>query len=106
MFPPDVIVPAQEGFVTDEELLRALRVPEKFGYAAIAELDKQRGRSGAPFPAKDPLFGNRRYMPAVRAWLANRYGMATISPEIQDGLEKLNVPKDRRRDRAPMAQAR
>ncbi len=29
----------------------------------------------AGFPMKDPLFADRRYWPAVRAWLDRRYGM-------------------------------
>ncbi|NTF62097.1 winged helix-turn-helix domain-containing protein [Agrobacterium rhizogenes] len=27
------------------------------------------------FPMKDPLFADRRYWPAVRAWLDHRYGL-------------------------------
>ncbi|WP_309550403.1 winged helix-turn-helix domain-containing protein [Rhizobium rhizogenes] len=27
------------------------------------------------FPMKDPLFGDRRYWPAIRAWLDRRYGL-------------------------------
>jgi hypothetical protein len=30
-------------------------------------------KSGLPHP--DPLFANRRYWPAVKAWLDHRYGM-------------------------------
>lgn len=31
--------------------------------------------SKAGFPQPDPLFGNRRYWPAVRVWLDRRYGL-------------------------------
>ncbi|NTI29258.1 winged helix-turn-helix domain-containing protein [Rhizobium rhizogenes] len=27
------------------------------------------------FPMKDPLFADRRYWPAVKAWLDHRYGL-------------------------------
>jgi hypothetical protein len=32
----------------------------------------------AGFPSKDPLFADRRYWPAVRAWLDRRYGLYGI----------------------------
>lgn len=38
----------------------------------------------AGFPIKDPLFADRRYWPAVRAWLDRRYGM-------HDGASQLGV---------------
>lgn len=46
-------------------------------------------RSG--FPAKDELFANRRYWPAVKAWLDHRYGLSqgdgiTVPPGL-DGPE-------------------
>lgn len=31
------------------------------------------------FPAPDPLFANRRYWPAVKAWLDRRYGLGDDS---------------------------
>lgn len=85
-----------DGFLTDKEICEALNLPHEPGRLALAMLDQQRGRAGHPFPAKDPLFGNKRYYPAVRAWLANRYGIATLSPHQPDGPENLNVSKDRR----------
>jgi hypothetical protein len=61
-------------FVTDAELLRRLGMPEKIGRRAIRELDKRLpGR--APFPGKDPLFGDRRYWPAVVAWFDRYFGV-------------------------------
>lgn len=96
-----------DGFVTDAELLRALHIPEKVGYVAIAELERQTARGVGAFPRKDPLFGNRRYMPAVRRWLENRYGMTSQSLEAPDGPENLSHgPKNRERPRLTVAQTR
>jgi hypothetical protein len=65
-------------FVTDAELLRRLGVPEKRGYQALEILDAN-PKSG--FPQKDPLWGDRRYYPAVRAYLDVYYqGKIGISP--------------------------
>jgi hypothetical protein len=61
-------------FVTDIELIRRLGVPEKIGRAAIQELDRS-SRAGRRFPQKDPLFGNRRYLPAVENYFMLRYGV-------------------------------
>lgn len=97
----------KDGFLTDKEICAELSVPAETGMLALAELDKRRGRGGVPFPAKDPLFGDRRYMPAVRAWLANRYGIATLSPQLPDGPEKFpNVPQDPRQHRPKLAETR
>jgi hypothetical protein len=53
-------------YVTDAELIRRLGVPEKIARQAIEMLDRDR-RSG--FPPKQKLWGNRRFMPAIMAWL-------------------------------------
>ncbi|WP_426227408.1 winged helix-turn-helix domain-containing protein [Pararhizobium sp. DWP3-4] len=44
-------------------------------------------KSGLPTP--DPLFANRRYWPAVKAWLDGRYGMGPegSAPPGLDGKE-------------------
>jgi len=52
-------------FVTDAELIRRIGVPEGAARNALRMLDRDRG-SG--FPAKQPLWGGRRYWPAVRLW--------------------------------------
>jgi hypothetical protein len=60
-------------FVTDRALIRRLGVGFQVGYRALRELDAQKAR--APFPHKDPRFGNRRYWPAVIRWLNLYYGV-------------------------------
>lgn len=62
-------------FASDAELIRdVLKLPEKAGRRALAALD-----AGLPrmrrFPQPDPLFGNRRFVPAVREWLYDYYGV-------------------------------
>lgn len=59
-------------YLTDAELIRRLGVPTRDARAAIQELE---ARSG--FPKKEAIWGNRRYWPAVRAWLDARYGIST-----------------------------
>jgi hypothetical protein len=61
-------------YVTDAELIRRLGVPDKNGRAAIQELEKiHPGRP--PFPQRDPLFGGRRYWPAVEKYFMLRNGV-------------------------------
>ncbi|MGY5803370.1 winged helix-turn-helix domain-containing protein [Rhizobium sp. LEGMi12c] len=56
-------------FVTDAQCADRLGLTtEQFKIALPAA-----SKSG--FPTPDPLFANRRYWPAVRAWLDRRYGM-------------------------------
>jgi hypothetical protein len=63
-------------FVTDAEMLRRIGISEKIGRIAIRELEKR-----LLFPPKDPLFGNKRYWPAVRAFLDARSGVTTTPPK-------------------------
>lgn len=58
-------------FVTDQELIEILGIPEREARQAIAALDHD-PRSG--FPPKKPLWGGRRYYPAVRAYLDSTLG--------------------------------
>ncbi|WP_105435689.1 MULTISPECIES: winged helix-turn-helix domain-containing protein [Neorhizobium] len=57
-------------FVTEAECAERIGVPTDELKAIAAVLTKQ------GFPPQDPLFKNRRYWPAVRAWLDWRYGMS------------------------------
>lgn len=59
-------------YVTDRELIELLGVPEDIASGAIDMLDRDR-RSG--FPPKQKLWGDRRYLPAVRVWLDANYGL-------------------------------
>jgi hypothetical protein len=61
-------------WVTDAEMIRRLGVPERTAREAIRVLDEQ--PSG--FPRKEKLWGDRRYWPAIRRWLDERYGGPAI----------------------------
>lgn len=56
-------------FVTDAECA------ERIGLTTEQFKDALLAAKKAGFPMKDPLFENRRYWPAVRAWLDRRYGL-------------------------------
>jgi hypothetical protein len=57
-------------FLTDAELIRRLGVPEKHMRKILPALETNYG-----FPRKQRLFGDRRYWPAVKAWLDKRNGL-------------------------------
>ena len=56
-------------FVSDRELFRRLGVGPTTGRVAVRTLESQ------GFPRKQPLFGNKRYWPAVRHFLDGLYGL-------------------------------
>lgn len=66
-------------YVTDAELIRRLGVPEKLGRAVLHSLDRTRGLG---FPPKQKLWGDRRYWPAVKAFLDRTGGLTMdVSPK-------------------------
>jgi hypothetical protein len=62
-----------KAFVTDAEMMRRLGLNPKIARPVIAMLDAQKSKTG--FPQKQPLWGGRRYMPAVWAWLDKTNGL-------------------------------
>lgn len=69
-------------YITDAELIRRMGVPEKVGRHTIRHLDNT---PGSGFPAKDKLFGGRRYWPAVKAYLDRRNRVTMAAPPSQRG---------------------
>jgi len=59
-------------YVTDAELIRRLGVPEKIGRAMLHVYDREKHRG---FPQKQAVVGNRRYWPAVKAFLDRTNGL-------------------------------
>jgi hypothetical protein len=57
-------------YLLDSELIRRLGVPEKTMRSMLPALE-----SKYQFPKKQPLFGGRRYWPAVKAWLDKHNGL-------------------------------
>ena len=68
---------------TEEEIAAAVGVGDDKWRGAVKTLEQQ------GLPKRDPLFCNRRYWPAVRAFLDRRHGLSTDFPFPQpDGKEK------------------
>lgn len=57
-------------FVSDREIARRWGVSEATARTAIRAFEMRHG-----FPQRDPLMGNKRYWPAVRAFMDRRYGV-------------------------------
>lgn len=70
-------------YVSDEQLCDLLGVGKDKGRIAFQELEIQ------GFPRKDKLFANKRYFPAVKAFLDDRNGLGRESEPLltQDGEE-------------------
>lgn len=68
-------------FITDGELVTMLGVPDDIARQMIAELDRRGATTG--FPQKQKQWGDRRYLPAVKAWLDQRYMPKMTTPPIR-----------------------
>jgi hypothetical protein len=68
-------------YLTDAELIRRLGVPDRTLRTMLPALESKFG-----FPPKQPLFGGRRYWPAVKTWLDKHNGLT------------VGLPKQSRRD--------
>ena len=62
-------------YITDAELIRRLGVPERTAKPAIQQLEAKAG-----FPPRLALWGNRRYWPAVKAYLDRTNGLNIEAP--------------------------
>lgn len=60
---------AEKLFMTDAEAAKALGIPTDEFKATVIVLERE------GFPLPDPIFKNRRYWPAVKAFLDRRYGL-------------------------------
>ncbi len=58
-------------YLLDSELIRRLGVPDKTMRSILPALESKYN-----FPRKQPLFGGRRYWPAVLAWLDKHNGIS------------------------------
>jgi hypothetical protein len=61
-------------YLSDAELIRRIGVPVKVMRSMLPGLEKNYN-----FPKKSPLFGGRRYWPAVKTWLDRHNGL-TMDP--------------------------
>lgn len=70
-------------YLSDAELIRRIGVPEKVLRPMLPGLESKYG-----FPRKQPLFGGRRYWPAVKAWLDKHNGIKMdLSNQSQRGAQ-------------------
>lgn len=65
-------------YITDAELIRRMGVPEKIARQTLHMLDRDRSRG---FPQKNAIWGDRRYWPAVKAWLDKSHGLNMDTPQ-------------------------
>lgn len=65
-------------YLQDAELIRRLGVPEKAFRAILPALESKYN-----FPRKQPLFSQRRYWPAVKAWLDKHNGLIMDAPSTR-----------------------
>jgi hypothetical protein len=71
-------------WITDAELIRRLGVPEKIARQTLQMLDRDRSNG---FPQKSAIWGDRRYWPAVKAWLDRTNGLRMDAPTRRYGHE-------------------
>lgn len=67
-------------WVTDQELYERLGVPPDTARIAIKALDEDKS-SG--FPKKQPLWGDRRYLPAIEQWFEQAYQLKMMSSGLR-----------------------
>jgi hypothetical protein len=65
-------------YLKDSELIRRLGVPDKAFRAILPALETKYN-----FPRKQPFFSQRRYWPAVKAWLDKHNGLIMGGPTTQ-----------------------
>lgn len=78
--PETDILESDKLWVLDSELIRLMNMPEKRARMILRALDAQ--RSG--FPQKQKLWGDRRYLPAVRAYFDSHYGSTLTQPQRRE----------------------
>lgn len=93
---------APPDYVTVVQIAELWGVCDKTARRAIKALERAGG-----FPKADPLFGGKRYWPAIDAFMKRRAGL-NVPAVSTDGEENWNdeTPAPRRRARAPLAATR
>jgi hypothetical protein len=98
---PPIAAGDEEVFLSDKEIAQRWNIGEKTARIAMAALEKHAG-----FPRKDPLFGNRRYWPAVCNFMRKRAGLLTKTSQKEAIFDEDQPAKNRQRSRSSMAPAR
>jgi hypothetical protein len=88
-------------YLTEPEIIRELRLPEKVGRAKMAEW-----KLSQTFPKPVSGLSGRRFWPAVERWLLAHEGVVDISQialPVADGKENFDAWKERRKAKAGKA---
>ena len=85
-------------YLTDGQIAARVGVTTSEWQAVVKVLT----REGLPQP--DPLFGNRRYWPAVKAWFDRRAGLGSHGHIVNDGEENWGPPLSSIRRSKPKAE--
>lgn len=80
-----------EDFVSDAEIAKRWRVSTTTARIAIRAFERN-----PRFPKRDPVMGNKRFWPAVRAFMRWRYGMES-PPQVADGEDHFERGPGRKR---------
>lgn len=73
-------------YKSDQEIARIVGIGEEKWRNTVPALERQ------GLPQRDPMFANRRYWPAVKAFLDRRAGLRQDSPPSKpDGKENLDA---------------
>lgn len=85
-------------FMTEAEVAKQIGITTDQWKLAVLALEK----SGLPLP--DPLFGNKRYWAAVKAFLDRQYGLNSPAsgPVMLDGEENWGAVKKIRKNSKPI----
>jgi hypothetical protein len=84
-------------YLTEPEIIRELRLPEKVGRAKLAEW-----KLSPTFPKPEPGMSGRRYFPLIEAWLNRHHRINAINDmpaPVADGRESIDDWKERRKAR-------
>lgn len=68
-------------YVTDAQIIRKWGFSLKTGYRIMHQLE-QPNRARRPYPQRDPLFGNRRFLPEVVQWHLDYHRVGVGTPQL------------------------
>jgi hypothetical protein len=96
------VVENEDTFLSDREIAEAWGVGYETALAAIHVFEKD-----PRFPRKDKLLANKRFWPAIKAFMRWRYGLISMDTSILDGTENFtHDAKNPRRSRVILAPKR
>jgi hypothetical protein len=91
----------EDAFLSDREIAERWGVGYETALMAIHVFEND-----PRFPKKDKLLANKRFWPAIKAFMRARYGLISMGTSILDGKENLHDAKNPRRSRVILAPKR